>query len=232
MSAPEKPAKILVADDEEQIRRALKSILSARKYSVILAESGEQAIDMAIDSSPDMIILDMAMPGMDGIEVCRHLRTWYAGPVLFLSVRSGESDKIEALDTGADDYLTKPFSAGELLARVRAHLRRSSPSVTPEPVVTVGDLEIDMARRRVSRGGEEIELTRIEFDILAYLAKNANCVVTSKLILENVWGPEYGDDTQTLRVHISHLRKKIEPHPSVPQYILTEAGVGFRLATS
>lgn len=232
MSAPEKPARILVVDDEEQIRRALKSILSARKYDVISAANGEEAIDLAIDQTPDMIILDIAMPGLSGIEVCGELRSWYTGPILVLSVRSGDADKINALDTGADDYLTKPFSAGELLARVRALLRRASASITPEPAITIGDLEIDLARRRVKRNDEELELTRIEFDILAYLAQNADCVVTSKMILEKVWGPEYGEDTQTLRVHVSHLRKKIEPHPSVPRYILTEPGVGFRLATS
>ncbi len=232
MPAPEKTARILVVDDEEQIRRALKSILTARKYEVVLAADGDQAIDMAIDQNPDMIILDMSMPGMDGVEVCRELRSWYTGPILVLSVRAGDSDKITALDTGADDYLTKPFSAGELLARVRAQLRRTAAAVVPMPTITVGDLEIDFAHRRVRRSGEEIELTRIEFDILAYLAQNPDCVVTSKMILERVWGPEYGDDTQTLRVHISHLRKKIEPHGSVPRYILTEPGVGFRFATS
>ena len=147
-------------------------------------------------------------------------------------MRSGDSDKIAALDIGADDYLTKPFSAGELLARVRAQLRRSTSAVTPAPSINVGDLEIDIAHRRVKRSGEEVELTRIEFDILAYLAQNPDCVITSKMILEKIWGPEYGDDTQTLRVHISHLRKKIEPHPSVPRYILTEPGVGFRFAIS
>jgi two-component system KDP operon response regulator KdpE len=136
------------------------------------------------------------------------------------------------LDTGADDYLTKPFSAGELLARIRALLRRASTQASPVPVITAGDLEIDVARRTVKRAGQEIDLTRIEFDILAYLAQNADCVVTSKMILQNVWGPEYGDDTPTLRVHVSHLRKKIEPHSSVPRYILTEPGVGFRFSAS
>lgn len=231
MASPEKPIKILVIDDEEQIRRALKSILSARKYEVILASNGEEGIDKAIDNNPDLIILDMAMPGLSGIEVCKELRNWYANPILILSVKSSESDKIAALDIGADDYLTKPFSAGELLARVRAQLRRTSITIALEPSIKVGDLEIDFAKRTVFRNKEEIILTRIEFDILAYLAKNIDCVVTSKLILSQVWGPEYGDDTQTLRVHISHLRKKIESHPSIPQYILTEAGVGFRLAS-
>lgn len=230
MPAPEKAPKILVVDDEEQIRRALKSILSARKYEVLLAANGEDAIDLAIDHNPDMIILDMSMPGMDGMEVCRELRSWYSQPILVLSVRSGDADKITALDAGADDYLTKPFSAGELLARVRAQLRRAAQVVMPLPSITVDDLEIDIPHRRVRRAGQEVELTRIEFDILAYLAQNLDCVIPSKMILEKVWGPEYGDDTQTLRVHISHLRKKIEPHPSVPRYILTESGVGFRFA--
>jgi two-component system KDP operon response regulator KdpE len=232
VSAPEKPIKILVVDDEEQIRRALKSILSTRKYEVLIAANGEEAIDLAIDHNPDMIILDIAMPGLSGIDVCRELRAWYTGPILVLSVRSGDVDKITALDTGADDYLTKPFSAGELLARIRALLRRVSNNITPEPTIRVDALEIDLPRRRVRRDDEELDLTRIEFDILAYLAQNADCVVTSKMILEKVWGPEYGEDTQTLRVHVSNLRKKIEPHPSVPRYILTEPGVGFRFATS
>ena len=228
---PEKRSKILVIDDEEQIRRALKSILSARHYDVILAPNGEEGLDLAIDNSPDLVILDLSMPDMTGFEVCQELRTWYNGPILVLSVRSSDADKISALDLGADDYLTKPFSAGELLARVRALLRRAAGLASPPPVISVGDIEIDIAHRRVTRSGQDVDLTKTEFEILAYLARNADCVVTSKMLLENVWGPEYGEDTQTLRVHISHLRKKIEPHPSVPRYILTEPGVGFRFST-
>ena len=228
---PEKRSKILVIDDEEQIRRALKSILSARHYDVILAPNGEEGLDLAIDNSPDLVILDLAMPDMTGFEVCKELRAWYNGPILVLSVRSSDADKISALDLGADDYLTKPFSAGELLARVRALLRRAAGLASPPPVISVGNIEIDIAHRRVTRSGQDVDLTKTEFEILAYLAHNADCVVTSKMLLENVWGPEYGEDTQTLRVHISHLRKKIEPHPSVPRYILTEPGVGFRLST-
>jgi two-component system, OmpR family, KDP operon response regulator KdpE len=231
MPAPEKPAKILVVDDEEQIQRALKSILSARKYDVSVAGTGEEALDLAIDSPPDLVVLDLAMPGLSGFDVCRELRTWLSAPILVLSVKAGDADKIEALDLGADDYLTKPFSAGELLARIRALLRRAANLPGASPVISLDDLEIDIAQRRVKRAGQEIDLTRTEFDILAYLAQNADCVVTSKMILEHVWGPEYAEDTQTLRVHISHLRKKIEPHPSVPRYILTEPGVGFRFST-
>jgi two-component system KDP operon response regulator KdpE len=232
MSIPERKAKILVIDDEEQIRRALRSILSARHYDVLQASNGEEGLDLAIDHSPDLVILDLAMPDMSGLEVCKELRTWYNGPILVLSVRSGVADKIDALDLGADDYLTKPFSAGELLARVRALLRRASGQASQPPIITAGDVEIDVAHRCVTRAGKEVDLTKTEFEILAYLAQNTDCVVTSRMILEHVWGPEYGEDTQTLRVHISHLRKKIEPHPSVPRYILTEPGVGFRFSTA
>ena len=232
MGAPKRPATILVVDDEPQIRRALKSILSTRGYKAIFASDGSQGLALTMDQNPDLVVLDLAMPGMGGLDVCRELRTWYTAPILVLSVRGSDADKITALDTGADDYVTKPFSAGELLARVRALLRRASGQATPCPVITAGELEVDIAQRRVRRAGEEIELTRIEFEILACLAQNADCVVTSKMVLEKVWGPEYGEDTQTLRVHISHLRRKIEPHPSLPRYILTEPGVGFRFCTS
>lgn len=231
MNIPERPVRVLVIDDEEQIRRALKSILSARHYDVLLTSNGTEGLDAAIDHNPDLVILDLSMPDMSGLEVCEELRTWYTGPILVLSVRSGDSDKITSLDLGADDYLTKPFSAGELLARVRALLRRTAGQSVPLPVIQAGDIEIDIAHRKVTRSGVDVELTKTEFEILSYLARNANCVVTSKMILENVWGPEYGEDTQTLRVHVSHLRKKVEPHPSVPKYILTEPGVGFRFST-
>ena len=232
MRAPERPASILVIDDEAQIRRALHSILSTRNYRVTAAADGAEGLDLAIEHTPDLIILDLAMPKMGGLEVCRELRAWYTAPILVLSVRGADADKIAALDAGADDYVTKPFSAGELLARVRALLRRASGQAAAAPIITIGELEINIAQRRVRRGDQEIELTRTEFDILAYLAQNADTVVTSKMILERVWGPEYREDTQTLRVHVSHLRKKIEPHPSVPRYLLTEPGVGFRLCTS
>jgi len=227
--APEKPALILVIDDEAQIRRALNSILGTRGYRVVSAQDGPQGLDLAVEHSPDLVVLDMALPGMSGLEVCRELRNWYHAPILVLSVRGADADKIAALDAGADDYVTKPFSAGELLARVRALLRRASGQAAAAPVIQVGDLEINIAQRRVRRGEQEIELTRTEFDILAYLAQNADTVVTSPMILEHIWGEEYREDTQTLRVHVSHLRRKIEPHPSVPRYLLTEPGVGYRL---
>jgi two-component system, OmpR family, KDP operon response regulator KdpE len=228
MSAPEKKKRILVIDDEEQIRRALKSILASRQFEVAESATGEEGYDAAVDFSPDLIILDMALPGMSGLEVCRALRSWTDTPILILSVLGADADKIAALDLGADDYITKPFSTGELMARVRALLRRSAQQVKPEPIINIGDLMIDIPRRVVSRKDKDIDLTRIEFDLLAYLAQNMDRVITSKMLLEQVWGPDYGSDNQTLRVHISHLRKKIESHPAVPRHILTEPGIGYR----
>jgi two-component system, OmpR family, KDP operon response regulator KdpE len=232
MTVPERPTHILVVDDEEQIRRALKSILSTRGYTLEMASTGGEALIKAIDTPPDLVVLDLMLPDRSGIEVCRELRTWMTAPILILSVRSNEADKIKALDEGADDYLTKPFSAGELLARIRALLRRAAALTSPPPVVHSGDLEIDIARRRVRRAGVEVALTPTEFDILSFLARNAGLVVTQRMILEHVWGPEWAEDAQTLRVHVSNLRKKIEPHPGGPRYIITEPGVGFRFATA
>ena len=229
-ACPSDPTHILVVDDEEQIRRALRSILSTRGYALDMAATGEEALLKAIDTPPDLVVLDLMLPDRSGIEVCRELRTWMTAPILILSVRSNEADKITALDEGADDYLTKPFSAGELLARIRALLRRAAALTSPPPVVTAGDLEVDIARRRVSAAGEEVALTPTEFDILAFLARNAGLVVTQRMILEHVWGPEWVEDAQTLRVHVSNLRKKIEPTPGGPRYIITEPGVGFRFA--
>lgn len=221
---------ILVVDDEAQIRRALKSLLTARQYRVALAENGEQAIEHAVLENPDLVILDLAMPGMNGLLVCRELRGWYRGPILILSVHGNEREKIAALDLGADDFLTKPFSTGELLARIRALLRRAGMQDTPPPVIRFGAIEIDLARHQVLQSGRPVSLTPIEYGILSYLAKNANCVVTSRQLIEQVWQDDAGEDTQALRVHISHLRRKIEPNPTVPQFLLTEPGVGFRLA--
>jgi two-component system KDP operon response regulator KdpE len=222
---------ILVIDDHAQIRRALRSLLSARDYQVILAEDGEQGLDLAAEHQPDLVILDMAMPGLSGLTVCRELRTWYRGPILILSVRGDEGDKIAALDLGADDYLTKPFATGELLARLRALLRRAGTHEVISPLIRTGELEIDIAHRLVTRGGDPVALTPFEYNILVYLAQHANRVVTSQQLIDAVWGEEAVEDTQALRAHISHLRKKIEPHPAVPQYILTEPGVGFRFVT-
>jgi two-component system KDP operon response regulator KdpE len=230
MTIPERPVHVLVIDDEEQIRRALRSILGTRGYVLDLAATAHEGLVKAIDNPPDLVVLDLSLPDGSGIDVCRELRSWMTAPILILSVHSAEADKIRALDEGADDYLTKPFSAGELLARIRALLRRAAALASPPPVVTAGDLVIDIARRRVTLSGAEVALTPTEFDILAFLARNANLVVTQKMILEHVWGPEWVEDAQTLRVHVSHLRKKIEPSPAGPRYIITEPGVGFRLS--
>ncbi len=226
--APERSARVLVIDDEEQIRRALRSVLQAHHYMVDVAETGGEGLELAIDRTPDLIILDLSLPDMSGLKVAEELRTWYVGPIVVLSVRDGDADKIAALDLGADDYLTKPFSAGELLARIRAHLRRTVSGEASIREIRAGELVIDLARRQVTVSGEPAHLTRTEFDILALLARNADRVVTSRMMLEQVWGPDYISDTQTLRVHVSHLRHKIEPAGGVPRYILTEPGVGFR----
>ena len=226
--APERVMRVLVIDDEEQIRRALKSVLEARHYEVDLAETAEEGIELTATRTPDIIVLDLTLPGMSGLEACRRLREWYHGPILILSVRDSDDDKIAALDLGADDYLTKPFSTGELLARVRALLRRTQGADASVMELRAGDLFIDFSKRTVTVNDEPVRLTRIEFDVLALLARNAGRVVTSRMLLEKVWGPEYVGDTQTLRVHVSHLRRKIEAPGDVPRYVLTEPGVGFR----
>jgi two-component system KDP operon response regulator KdpE len=230
--APERQQRVLVIDDEEQIRRALKSVLSARHYEVDLAETAEEGLELTATRTPDIIVLDLTLPGISGLEACRQLREWYHGPILILSVRNADDDKIAALDLGADDYLTKPFSTGELLARIRALLRRTQGADTSILEVRSGDLYIDFAKRAVTVGGSPVHLTRIEFDILATLARNAGRVVTSRMLLDHVWGPEYEGDTQALRVHVSHLRRKLESPSDVSRYILTEPGVGFRFVES
>jgi two-component system KDP operon response regulator KdpE len=226
--APERSQRVLVIDDEEQIRRALKSVLAARNYEVDLAETAERGLELTAERTPDIIVLDLSLPGMSGLEACRRLREWYHGPILILSVRNADDDKIAALDLGADDYLTKPFSTGELLARIRALLRRTQGVDAPMTEIRTGDLCIDLPKRIVTVRGEPVHLTRTEFDILALLARNAGRVVTTRMLIDGVWGPEYESDTQTLRVHVSHLRRKIEAPGDVSRYILTEPGVGFR----
>ena len=219
---------ILVVDDEPQIRRALDSVFGQRGYDVQLAETGEQALAAVAAKVPDLIVLDLKLPGISGIETARAIRKMTMAPILVLSVKGAEVDKIAALDEGADDYLTKPFSSGELLARVRALLRRGAVSLGP---VHSGALVVDLAKRRVSCSGKPVRVTRTEFEILATLVENADRVVTSKQLLETVWGPEQAQDTQALRVHMSHLRAKIEEHPSMPRFIVTEPGVGYRFVT-
>jgi two-component system KDP operon response regulator KdpE len=230
MSDPERAACILVVDDEVQLRRALRAILATRGYHVELVSTGEGALRSAAERTPELVILDLGLPDMDGVEVCRRLRDWASVPVLVLSVRSGEQDKIAALDAGADDYLTKPFSAGELLARVRALLRRSAGQTRQAPLVRSGDLEVDLARRAVRLADQDVSLTPTEFDVLAFLAQNANCVVTRAQITQRVWGRVGSDETEALRVHVSHIRRKIETTASDHGFILTEPGVGYRFS--
>ena len=225
-------ARILVADDEDLMRRLLASTLSKHNYEVLLAATGREALDSAADLEPDLVILDLLLPDISGMEVCRKLRDSRPVPILVVSGRDEETTKITALDLGADDYITKPFGTGELLARVRALLRRSGAGLAGPAVVSAGALRIDIPRRRVLREEQEIRLTRTEFEILCAMAQQANNVVSSKALIQKIWGLRYVDDTQTLRVHIGHIRRKIEPDPNQPRFILTEQGVGYRFVDS
>lgn len=230
MSDPNGPL-ILVVDDEASLLRALKGVLTRAGFQVMLATTGEEAIDVAAHHPPDAVVLDLALPGISGLEVCRVLRESLGVPILILSVRDAEADKISALTLGADDYLTKPFSSGELIARIRAMLRRADGSTRVPSQVRSGDLEIDLANRIVRRGNEVIVLTRLEYQLLAVLAENADRVVTLSALSKALWGVDSGYNMRALRVHISNLRSKIEETPSSPQHVVTESGIGYRLAT-
>ncbi|MBI2267690.1 MAG: response regulator transcription factor [Armatimonadetes bacterium] len=221
--------RILVVDDDVQIRRALQRALAMKGYQAIFAASGEEALEIAALELPAMVILDLSLPGISGLEVCQELRNWFKSPILVLSVRDRDTDKITALDLGADDYLTKPFSVDELLARIRAHLRRVSSTAYRKPLFEINGLKIDLSKRRVFLNSEEVKLTRTEFALLSYLVENAGRVITHGQLLTRVWGPEYAGDIQTLRVHIGNLRRKMERDPGRPEFILTEPGVGYRL---
>ncbi len=223
-----KKTRILVADDEPKIRMFIRANLEARGYETHLAQDGVEAIEMAERVLPDVIVLDVNMPRMDGIEACRRIREWADMPIIMLSVRGDEQDKVRALDQGADDYVTKPFGIEELLARIRVALRRSTPATTAAPVFTAGDLEIDLAKRVVRRRGQIVKLTRTEYELLAYLTSNRGKALTHRDLLHNVWGPEYGDEREYVRVFVGQLRRKIEDDPSNPRFILTEPGVGYR----
>ena len=223
-----KGVRILVIDDEKQIRRLLKVALTGHGYSVEEAALGQEGLNKVTTYRPDLIILDLGLPDLNGLEVIRKLREWSQTPVIILSVKEQENDKITALDTGADDYVTKPFSMGELLARIRAALRHVVPA-GEEPVLTFGELVIDLARRRVSVNEKEIKLTPIEYNLMKNLAIHAGKVLTHKQLLRVVWGPTYENDTHYLRVFIGQLRRKVEADPSRPRHIITEPGVGYRL---
>ena len=225
-------ATILVIDDEPQVLRSLRSGLAARGYHIETAIDGSSALIAAAEVAPKLIILDLGLPDMDGVEVCRRIREWSEIPIIILSARERETDKIAALDAGADDYLTKPFGMGELLARVRVALRRLAGRQNAEPIFQSGDLRIDLARRRVEMAQQELHLTPKEYELLAHLARHAGKVITQRQLLKAVWGPEYGDEGHYLRVHMSTLRHKIEPEPARPRYLITEPGVGYRLQQS
>lgn len=220
---------ILIIDDEAQIQRALRTILTEKQFQVSTASRGEEGLALAAANEPDLIILDLGLPDMDGVEVCRRLREWTQTPVIILSVRDSERQKVAALDQGADDYLTKPFSIEELLARVRVALRHSARAQgLQKKVIKAGPLMIDLVWNLVKRGEQEIKLTGTEYKLLAYLASNHGRVLTHQTILTHVWGPADADHTEYLRVYMRQLRKKLEVDPERPQYILTEPGIGYR----
>jgi len=220
-----------VIDDDMSIRRLLRSSLRERGYRVSVVASGEEGLDLAATDPVSAGILDLGLPDMDGVEVCRQLRSWNDTPILVLSARDQEMEKVRALDLGADDYLTKPFSTHELLARIRVALRHAERRQVMLAQIAVGDLQIDLARRRVTRSGEEVRLTPTEYDLLTALATQAGRVLTHSWLLQHVWGPGYEENIQNLHVFISQLRRKIEPTPARPYYILTEPGIGYRFAT-
>lgn len=222
-------ARILIVDDEAQIRRALSLSLGGHGYQIELADDGETALAMIAARAPDAVVLDLMMPGIDGLEVLRRLRGWSDVPVIVLSARGQERDKVQALDLGADDYLTKPFGIEELLARARAVLRRSKAAT--DSVVSFGDVTVDLGRRVVTKAGEEIHLTPTEFDLLQALIRDAGRVLTHRQLLERVWGGYASENARQLRVYINYLRRKLEDDPAAPRWIVTDPGVGYRLRT-
>ena len=226
--AHERGTRVLVVDDEPQILRALSTNLRGAGYDVETAATAEEALAALAANPPDAVMLDLVLPDGSGTEVTRELRTWSSAPVIVLSVVGDEAEKVAALDAGADDYVTKPFSIEELLARLRAALRRADAPV--EPIVEVGDLRIDLEKRAVSVGGEPVQLTPHEFALLRVLARNPGKLLTHAALLREVWGTGYGDESHYLHVYVSQLRRKLEPDPARPRYILTEPGAGYRLA--
>ena len=220
-------ARILCVDDELPILRALAANLRAREYLVDLASTGEEALISATQHHPDAVILDLGLPGQNGIEVIYGLRAWTHVPIIVLSARDGEADKVAALDAGADDYVTKPFGMGELLARLRAALRRNQPT-EEAAVVTMEDFSVDLAAKRVTAAAGVVRLTPTEWHLVDVLVRHAGKLVTSRKLLQDVWGPQYGEETNYLRVHMAHIRRKLEPEPSHPRYFHTEPGIGYR----
>ncbi len=226
-----KRSTILAVDDEPHVLRLLKANLESSGYKVLTAQNGEEAVEAVARESPDLVILDLMLPKMDGYAVCRRIREFSAVPVIILTARSAEVDLVHGFEVGADDYLTKPFSVTELLMRVQAVLRRSK---WPEEIITrqsfkAGPIQIDFAQHRVLAGGQEVKLTPTEYRLLTYLAAHANRVITHRELLRAVWGPEYGEESEYLRVYMRYLRQKLEPDPSAPRYLLTQPGAGYML---
>jgi two-component system KDP operon response regulator KdpE len=227
--------RVLVVDDEPQILRALGINLRARGYDVDLAPDGEHALTLAASNHPDVVVLDLGLPGIDGVDVIRGLRGWSTVPIVVLSVRDGEPDKVSALDAGADDYVTKPFGMDELMARLRAALRRATPA-DEAPVVITPDFTIDLGAKRVHRadatGDDEVRLTPTEWHLVEVLVRHQGKLVSQRQLLQEVWGPEYHDETAYLRVHMANVRRKLEPVPSRPRYFFTEPGMGYRFEST
>lgn len=228
------PATIAVIDDEPPIRKFLRAALAGDGYRVVEADTARAGLRTILEERPDLIVLDLGLPDRDGKEIVAEVRGWSAVPIVVLSARDQEREKVAALDAGADDYLTKPFGVSELLARVRVALRHaarlSGPGEPEQAAVTIGDVSIDLAARRVTRAGEEVKLTKLEFDLLTTLVRSAGKVLTHRFLLKEVWGPAAQPETHTLRVFVANLRRKLEADPARPRLILTEQGVGYRLA--
>lgn len=224
------PQRILIIEDEAQIRRFLRSSLASQGYELLEAATGQAGVEQVAQLAPACVILDLGLPDLDGLEVLRRIRSWSAVPVVILTARGQEQDKIALLDAGADDYLTKPFGVGELLARIRAALRRTTGMPLAEaPVVFIGAWRVDLLRRQVFRDDEEVRLTPLEYKLLATLVRHVGRVVTQRQLLQEVWGPEYTDAAHYLRIYMQHLRHKLETDPARPRYLITEPGVGYRL---
>lgn len=229
-ASPLAPVSVLVIDDEPQIQRLLGIALQDKGYRVSIAKSGHEGLATAAQQPHDLVILDLGLPDIAGMEVLKQLREWTQTPVIVLTVQDGEADKIEALDSGADDYVTKPFNTGELMARLRAGLRRANRNQQDEPVCRFGDVEVDLAARRVTRGGRPVRLTATEYLLLRLFVQHMGKVLTHWQILREVWGPNHEDKTAYLRVYMARLREKLEADPTAPAFLLTEPGVGYRLA--
>src|SRR4051794_10285048 len=231
MDMSESAAKVMLVEDEPQMRRFLRATLGNHGYALVETTTGEEALTEASTCNPDLVLLDLGLPGIDGLEVTRRLREWSAAPIIVISARGQEQDKIDALDSGADDYLTKPFGAGELLARMRVALRHAAErqAGSGEAIFTVGDLKLDFVKRQVHVGDREVHLTPTEYKLLVTLARFAGRVITHRQLLRDVWGPSYAEQTQYLRVYMAQLRHKLETDPARPRYFVTEPGVGYRL---